>query len=178
MIRGNGSIVAFWYFKNNQMDLERMKLKLLFHLPLCFLMFLSFSSEAQDYLKCRQEIASSVSEIRKKIKEVRKAAPKQFYGHEVEVGSCASKLRKLDGNFLCCKAPQNIAPYWEEESCLHLKIFYLNKRCECGAKGRVFTDDDVLLDKFFEVSAAVNATAKKAMEKGIPNQSSDHILLR
>lgn len=65
-------------------------------------------------------------------------------GPQVDVGSCASRLRKLEGNFLCCRTFSNYAATWEEISCLSLKKFYLRKSCSC--QGGSYSTNEALHD--------------------------------
>jgi hypothetical protein len=87
----------------------------------------------------------------------------------VPVGNCAVRLQKLAGNFLCCKTFENIAPYWEEQSCLGLRKFYLEQTCKCAASGLTYSTDEALQDESLEAISLAHKTRLTAIGKGVPN---------
>ncbi|ULO24241.1 hypothetical protein [Methylocystis sp. SB2] len=105
-----------------------------------------------------------------RINELYREQPAIGEGPQVDVGSCASRLRKLAGNFLCCRIFANTAPIWEEISCLELKRFYVNKACSCNSRGVEYSQDEVLQDEAFETYSAAMKLRNRALEHGISNE--------
>jgi hypothetical protein len=117
---------------------------------------------------CRQEIRPALDMLNKKIRALQKSEPKNGVGRQVPVGSCASRLRKLAGNFLCCTTFQNSAQIWEEISCLGLKKHYLEESCKCAEAGG-FSSDEALQDLVLEQYQAFKSARRKAIDRGIKN---------
>lgn len=125
--------------------------------------------DATHAASCHSEIAPMIKALDERITAVRKSEPKNGSGPQVNVGTCASRLRKLAGNFLCCTTFQNTAPYWEEMSCLELKKFYLRQTCQCSSKGQDYSLDEALQDQALEAVAAAKKLRDRARSKGIAN---------
>ena len=121
-----------------------------------------------DY-ECRQRVWPQIQELRKRKDQVLKQVPSWGTGPQVDVGPCASRLRALDGNLLCCRTFANTASFWEEASCLELKVFYLEKACECGAQGSSYSTDDSVQDSFLKKYAEAKKLREVALNRGIAN---------
>jgi hypothetical protein len=135
-----------------------------------FLVLSVCSGSALGDTSCEKEIRPIVKELNVKIRSLEKSEPKIGTGRQVNVGSCASRLRKLAGNFLCCKTFANTAPVWEEISCLQLKKHYLEKSCECAGQNGGYSLDETLQDSVYEQYQAFKTARKEAMKRGIPNK--------
>lgn len=127
-------------------------------------------AEARADKSCTKEIQPAIRDINARVKVLLASEPAQGAGPQVNVGSCASRLRKLAGNFLCCRTFANTAPIWEEVSCLQLKKHYLQKSCECAGAAGGYTQDEALQDSILEQYTVLKQLKKKAISKGIPNK--------
>ncbi|MCY1212754.1 hypothetical protein D9M72_244970 [compost metagenome] len=128
----------------------------------------SETSQSKEASKeCRANTAAAINEIDSRIGELHQSMSAWGEGPQVDVGSCASRLRKLEGNFLCCKTFANYAATWEEISCLSLKKFYLRKSCAC--QGGSYSTNEALQDSVLERYAAVKLMRSEALKKGIKN---------
>ncbi|NRP21583.1 hypothetical protein LPJGGPFB_04842 [Ensifer adhaerens] len=130
--------------------------------------FLKVPPEGEEGKACTQDTAHVVEGIDTAIAKLHNSSPTWGEGPQVEVGSCASRLRKLAGNLLCCKTYTNYAPIWEEISCLELKKFYLRKTCACRRSGG-FSTDEALQDTIIEKYGALQILRRKALKEGIRN---------
>lgn len=137
---------------------------------LCIFSFDSSNARAESsHLECRRSIRDAVNAISETTKNIHKSIPKNASGPQVEVGSCASRLKKLAGNFLCCKADATTARYWEEISCLDLKKYYLEQTCFCLSKGLSFSTDETIQDQTLELYATIRSLEKKGVNLGVQN---------
>jgi hypothetical protein len=119
---------------------------------------------------CQKSIRPIVKELTARMKALQASIPSFGAGPQVQVGSCASRLKKLAGNFLCCKTHQNTAHIWEEISCIDLKRHYLEKTCSCPQTTGGYTTDEILQDEAFEQYEVVKRLGKIALKKGISNK--------
>lgn len=126
-------------------------------------------NKAQERKECRASLADVLRDLDSKITTLRNSQPIWGEGPKVDVGSCASRLRKLAGNFLCCQTFANYAPIWEEISCLELKRFYLERTCECAGSGSSYSTDEALQDGVLERYGALQKLRRKALQDGIQN---------
>ncbi|MBZ9940173.1 hypothetical protein LB533_03540 [Mesorhizobium sp. BR1-1-13] len=124
--------------------------------------------KAQERKECRANLATVLSDLDSKIATLRNSQPSWGEGPQVDVGSCASRLRKLAGNLLCCQTFANYAPIWEEISCLELKRFYLQRTCECASSGS-YSTDEALQDGVLERYGAFQQLRHRALREGIRN---------
>ncbi len=120
--------------------------------------------------QCNRVMDSAFSDINVQISRLYRSLPRWGEGAQVEVGSCASRLRLLAGNLICCNTFKNIAPVWEEISCLELKKFYLRKSCECADRGQ-YSKDPVLQDGILERYGALMQLRHRALHAGVKDRS-------
>lgn len=137
------------------------------YLAALYIILLASPCPAASDKTCRQQIAPAIKEIDVTIQELFKTVPGWGRGKQVSVGSCASRMKKLAGNALCCSTFENTAAIWEEISCLKLKKYYLEKTCSCSTKGMAYSPDEALQDKTLEIAALAKKLKDKAIEHGI-----------
>lgn len=168
-MNGGASSTAYREYLEQLTDTRGVKMELP-GLDLTRNPFASDRTEEADAAFCRQQDAKVVEEINIQIAALHQSTPSFGSGPQVEVGSCASRLKKLSGNFLCCKTYTNYAAIWEEISCLELKKFYLRKTCECRRSGG-FSTDEALQDGIIEKYAGLQLLRRKALKEGIRNSA-------
>lgn len=129
--------------------------------------FISLEAQAS----CYSDIVPALKNLSARIAVLHQSTPKTGAGPQVEIGSCASRLRKLAGNFLCCKTSANTAAIWEEISCLELKKHYLRKSCECSSSMGGYTTDEALQDSVLETYKSIMVLRALALKRAVPNKT-------
>lgn len=132
-----------------------------------FLLILLIHTDASAKDICERSIRPIIKDINARISALTQSIPATGIGEQLDVGSCALRLKRLEGNFLCCKTHANIAPIWEEISCLRLKRYQLKKQCDCAKIGLEYSAEEVSENRAYAIYLSIKALKPLALAAGV-----------